>query len=264
MVSLSMMVVLIIEIGNSVTDCVVFEGERCIATYTIQTEKLKSGKEVLELTRRILNNHPSIYHAAVCSVVPSVGELFLSILASTLSGKVVEINSSLSLPFTLDYDPPHTLGADRLALCALSCRSWPDKAIIALDIGTAITFDVVSSRGVYLGGMILPGLDLMTAVLHDRTAKLPLVEITEEPIPLLGKSTADCMQSGVFWGCVKQVEGLLARVHRFLSDELQENAVRIIGTGGNSRLVASVMENPPVIDEHAVLKGAKVLLDMNL
>ena len=256
--------VLIVEIGNTVTDFAVFEGERCFATYTIQTGKLADSKEVLDQTRAILNHHPAIIHAAVCSVVPSVGELFLRSLANTLPGRVLEISSSLTLPFVLDYSPPDALGADRLALCALSCRNWPDEAIVALDIGTAITFDVLSSKRAYLGGMIMPGLDLMTAVLHDRTAKLPMVQITDPSIPLLGKSTVDCMQSGVFWGCIKQVEGLLAGIRRFLIGELQEDAVRVIGTGGSCKLVASAMDDPPVIDEQAVMKGAKVLLDMNI
>lgn len=256
--------VLIVEIGNTVTDFAVFNAEHCLATYTIQTEQLADRKKVLGQTAAVLKHHPAVIHAAVCSVVPSAGELFLQSLGNTLPGKVLEINSSLTLPFVLDYSPPNTLGADRLALCAYSRRNWPDKAAIALDIGTAITFDVLSSKGVYIGGMIMPGLDLMTAVLHDRTAKLPLVQITESSLPLLGKSTADCMQSGVFWGCIKQVEGLITAIRRFLTLELQEEEVRVVGTGGSCNLVASAMDDPPEIDAQAVMKGAKVLLDLNV
>ena len=83
-------------------------------------------------------------------------------------------------------------------------------------------------------------------------------------MPLLGRSTSDCMQSGVFWGCVKQVEGLLAGIRRYLSGALREETVRVIATGGSCRLVASAMAEPPLIDEQAVMKGAKVLLDMNI
>lgn len=256
--------VLIVEIGNTVTDFAVFNAERCRATYTVQTEQLADRKAVLEQTTTILNHHSAVIHAAVCSVVPSVGGLFLQSLTNNLPGKVLEISSSLTLPFVLDYSPPKTLGADRLALCAYSRRNWPDKAAIALDIGTAVTFDVLSSKGVYLGGMILPGLDLMTAVLHDRTAKLPLVQITEPSLPLLGKSTADCIQSGVFWGCIKQVEGLIAAIRRFLTVEFREDAVKVVGTGGSCKLVASAMDDPLEIDEQAVMKGAKVLLDLNI
>ena len=255
---------LIVETGNSATDFAVFDGESVLAAYSAPTDKLAEGNAVYELIEKVLHDHPSVSHAAVCSVVPSVGELFLHTLSNTLSGKVLEISSSLFLPFVLDYDPPDALGADRLALCALSCRNWPDEAIIALDIGTAITFDVLNSKGGYLGGMILPGLDLMTAVLHDRTAQLPQVQITSSSMPLLGRSTSDCMQSGVFWGCVKQVEGLLAGIRRYLSGALREETVRVIATGGSCRLVASAMAEPPLIDEQAVMKGAKVLLDMNI
>lgn len=256
--------VLIVEIGNSVTDFAVFEGDQHLASYTIPTEKLTEKEEALGQVKKILYGHSSIIHAAICSVVPPIGELFLRTLKNNLSGKVLEINSSLLLPFILDYKPPHALGADRLALCAFSSRLWRNQAVIALDIGTATTFDVLSSRGEYLGGMILPGLDLMTTVLHDRTAKLPEVRISDSSIPLLGRTTVDCIQSGVFWGCVKQVEGLLAEIRHYLDDVLGEKNIMVIATGGNSRLVAAAMAEPPVIDELAVMKGAKVLLDMNI
>jgi len=256
--------VLIIETGNSATDFSVYEEERSVAFYRVASEILGEGEEAERQISRIFQNHAAIQQAAICSVVPSLTALFLPILENRLAGRVVEINSSLSLPFVLDYHPPHTLGADRLAFCAL-CRSlWPDEAVIALDVGTAITFDVVSSEGVYLGGMILPGLDLMTAVLHDRTAKLPSVTISSSSIPLLGRSTAACIESGVFWGCVKQVEGLLADIERYLSERFHEKQVRVIATGGSSRMIASAMENPPLIDDQAVLKGAKILLEMNI
>ncbi len=256
--------VLIVEIGNSVTDFAVFEGDQHLASYTIPTEKLAERKAALGQVKKILYGHSSIIHAAICSVVPPIGELFLRILKNSLSGKVLEINSSLLLPFILDYKPPHALGADRLALCAFSSRLWRNQAVIALDIGTATTFDVLSSRGEYLGGMILPGLDLMTTVLHDRTAKLPEVRISDSSISLLGRTTVDCIQSGVFWGCVKQVEGLLAEIRHYLDDVLGEKNIMVIATGGNSRLVAAAMAEPPMIDELAVMKGAKVLLDMNV
>ncbi len=256
--------VLIVEIGNTVTDFAVFNDEHCLAASTALTAELSDRNKVQEQTTAILDHHPAVIHAAVCSVVPAVGTLFLQGLGNALPGRVLEINSSLNLPFTLDYKPPDALGADRLALCAYSSRKWPDKAVVSVDIGTAITFDVLSSRGVYLGGMILPGLDLMTAGLHQGTAKLPAVQITESSLPLLGKSTEECMQSGVFWGCVKQVEGLIAAIRRFLTWELQEEEVKVVGTGGSCTLVASALHDPPEINAQAVMKGAKVLLDINM
>lgn len=256
--------VLIVEIGNSVTDFAVFKGEHCRATYTIQTGKFSDTKKVQGEAARILGNHPDITDAALCSVVPVVGKRFLQTMQALLPGRVLEIQSSLSLPFVLDYDPPAALGADRLALCAFCRSTSPGEAVIAVDIGTAITFDVLSSKGVYLGGMILPGLDLMSAALHDRTAKLPLVRINKPVTPFLGKSTAECMQSGVFWGCVKEVEGLIEGMHRFLENDIGERNRRVVVTGGSGKLVASAMKNPPEIDEQAVLKGAKVLLDLNI
>ena len=255
---------LIVEIGNSVTDFAVFDGTTFLAAYTAQTEILSVGNAGYEQIEKILHDHPDVNHAAVCSVVPLAGGHIYHVLGNILSGRVLDINSSLTLPFELDYNPPSALGADRLALCAYSSRLREDHAVIALDIGTATTFDVLGSGGKYLGGMILPGLDLMATVLHDRTAKLPDVRISEPPISLLGKTTHDCIQSGVFWGCVRQVEGLLTEIRHYLDDVLGEKNIMVIATGGNSRFVAGAMKEPPMIDEQAVLKGAKVLLDINM
>ena len=254
---------LIVEVGNSVTELAVFEGSSKSLSLKAPTSGLSEGQQVDRMLSGLFSDGHGITHAAVCSVVPPLTDLFLTSLAERIPGTVLEISCSLSLPFTLDYRPPEALGADRLALCAQVRHSWPEETVIALDIGTAMTCDVISSSGDYLGGMILPGIDLMTSALHDRTARLPKVDISG-PAPLLGRSTEECIRSGVFWGAVRQAEGLVRAVKQLLEEEHAGSSFRVLATGGSSRLIASAMENPPEIDEDAVLKGARVLLEMNM
>ena len=253
---------LIVEIGNSFTELALFEGFSRTSSHRFPTVLFQDVAEAERRVQTVLQDLPPDADAAVCSVVPSLNPLFAELLARRLSGRLIEISSALSLPFTLEYRPEEALGADRLALCSYVRYTWPREAVIALDIGTALTCDVIRSSGDYLGGMILPGIDLMASALHERTAKLPEVSV-REAAPLLGRSTEECIRSGVFWGAVKQVSGLVPAVKRHLAEEHGEGPIRVVATGGDSRLIASAMEEPPEIEEDAVLKGARILLDMN-
>jgi len=153
---------------------------------------------------------------------------------------VIRINASLRLPFLLSYDPPEALGPDRIALCAHAATIEGSGAVIALDIGTAITADALSSDGRYLGGIIMPGLELMADVLHSGTARLPRVRVAL-PGGILGRSTRECIQSGVVWGCVSGVEGLISKITRWLEAEHGEKEVRVIATGGMRRFLLSCL-----------------------
>ena len=254
---------LVLDTGNSFTHAAVFSGDAVIDISSLPTQSLENEIEARKLVERILHDHPDVCHAAVCSVVPSVGGLLRRVLGGVLSGSVIDISSSLKLPFSLNYNPPSAFGADRLAFCSFCSSFFSKGPVIAIDIGTAITFDVLVPDEGYFGGLIMPGLDMMSAVLHDRTAKLPRVKVTG-PVALLGRSTAECMKSGVFWGCVKQIEGVLKDIRHVLAEKNGQHDVKIIATGGSSRLVASGLQESILVDDQAVLKGGKVLLDMNI
>ncbi len=254
---------LIIEVGNSGTDIAVFQEDRCLECLRVPTVSLGSARDIESCLNELLQRYQGIGLAGVCSVVPKLTRLFTIVLKDFYAMRLVEIDSSIALPFRFDYAPRESLGPDRIALLALSAGMYPRKAVVAVDIGTAMTFDVLDSSAFYLGGMILPGVDLMSFVLHDRTARLPLVRITE-PASLLGNSTESCIRSGIYWGCIKQVEGLLMTILDYLQHEAGERDVEILMTGGNSRMIASGLSFPVTVDEQAVLKGAGMLVGMNL
>lgn len=253
--------VLIVVIGNTTTSLAVFENESFPDLEKLPTMSFSDVDAMRSGLNKVLERHPEIREAAVCSVVPAVAGLCAGLLGTMLPGTVLTIGTSLNLPFTLRYDSPETFGADRIALCAYSQYRFPDHALIAVDIGTAITFDVLNSRKEYLGGMILPGLDMMAGALHDRTAQLPLIRI-DRSRSLLGQSTADCIKNGIFWGTVMQVRGLLEQIELFLRTDCREEHISIIATGGNSPLIANEIGNL-IVDDLAVVKGSRLLLKLN-
>ena len=254
---------LVLDIGNTTTTVAVFgDGEEPLVERLLST-MFNDPAVVADTFGRLTVDYGPFREAAICSVVPDIAARCAEVIGSVLALPVVKIGPGLRLPFTLRYENSHTFGADRVALCAWSSTLFADRAHIAVDIGTAITFDVIDSKGEYVGGLIMPGIDVMSGALHSRTAQLPLVTI-DRRMELLGRSTGDCMKSGIFWGVVKQVGGLIDEIGAYLREELGEPSVSVIVTGGNSRLVAPEIDSIDVVDELAVVRGIKLLLEMNL
>lgn len=251
--------VLVVDVGNTTTTCAVFLAERVVRTAIVPTETLKHRAE--QLLRPFADAYPEIREAVLCSVVPAVSDQLRHMLPAWLSGNVLEISASLRLPFVLHYDPPESFGADRIAFCALGRKLAVDRALIALDVGTAITFDVLGRSGDYLGGFIMPGIDLMARSLHECTAQLPLVAI-QPPEELLGRSTAASVRNGIFWGSIAQVEGLSSRILRTLRERGEGEAV-VIATGGNASWVVRELAVPVLLVDHAVAAGANYLYRLN-
>ncbi len=254
--------VLVVEAGNTTTTFAVFLDGLVADTVTITTDSLFAPDQLQELLHPFVAAYPGMRDAVLCSVVPGVSAVVSASLAHLLSGTVMQVSSRLNLPFLLQYDSPESFGADRIALCAAGKELFPERAVIALDIGTAITFDVLDGCGSYLGGFIMPGLDLMARSLHERTAQLPLVAIAPPVGGLLGRSTAECIRNGIFWGCVAQIDGLTARIMRTLLDQGQ-SAPAVMATGGNAPSVVRHLKVEPLLVEHAVARGAHYLYQLN-
>ncbi len=253
---------LVLDIGNTSTTMAVFGDGPDPLVRRVQSGALLVPGAAADTFRKLSLECGPFSEVAICSVVPGIASLCAEAISTALSVPVVPIGSGLRLPFTLSYENSNAFGADRLALCAWSSTIFSGRAHIAVDIGTAITFDVLDSKGGYVGGLIMPGIDVMAGALHSRTAQLPLVGIDSRPA-LLGRSTGECIRSGIFWGAVKQVEGLVAEIVRYLREELGEAEVGVIATGGNSRLIADEIASIDVVDELAVLRGTLLLLELN-
>lgn len=253
---------LVVETGNTTASIALFRGNDCLEVHKVPSPVMSSREKVAEQLLPLLVNYPDLRDAALCSVVPLLDQPIIDTLRSHLPGAVVKVTSSMQLPFTLHYDSPESFGADRIALCALGCQFYAGEAVIALDIGTAITVDVLDSSLDYLGGLIMPGLDLMAKSLHEHTARLPLVGI-DRPESLVGFSTAECIRNGIVLNCVSGIDGLLVKIKKWLREERGEERIRVIAAGGNAPLVAAMLDASPVVEEHAVLRGSRYLFSLN-
>ena len=252
----------VVEIGNTTASFAVFKGDECLEVHKVPSIMLSGYDDVTAQVVPILKRYPALADAALCSVVPSVGSTVSNFLRDHLTGQVLEVSSSMQLPFMLRYESPASFGADRIALCAQSSLLYPEEPVIALDIGTAITVDVLGADRAYLGGLIIPGIDLMAKALNEHTARLPLVTM-DFPDTLIGFSTSECIRNGIIWGCVSGLEGLLVKIKTLLVEEHNAENIRVLATGGNAPLIAGMLASSPELDELAVLRGTRYLFTLN-
>jgi type III pantothenate kinase len=159
---------------------------------------------------------------------------------------------------TIEYPKPESIGADRLANVAAVAELYECPAIV-VDFGTAVTFDVVSERRSYIGGVIAPGLEAMTNFLYQRTALLPRLSL-KEPHRAVGKSTIEAMRSGAIFGYRGLVREILARIK---AEQFSRKKVTVVATGGYARLVASQLREVAVVHPHLTLEGLRIVGNLN-
>ncbi len=172
---------------------------------------------------------------------------------------VFEVRHTCRLPFVMGYETPETLGNDRLAAAAGGWLQYAGigTALLVIDAGTAITYEVIDAAGVYRGGAIGPGPALLSRALHTGTAQLPeLLDLPGESA--IGGSTVEAIRIGVHWGFRESVAGMIRRIR----EELQ-TALLVIVTGGWAADLAAEVTEIDLVDPHLVLRGTRLLLDLN-
>lgn len=238
---------LCIDQGNSRTKIAIFDGER-LKKHIIYKHFCSSDVERLFSLYPIDN-----------SIISSVSNIEPAVVNALhrLSKCCVLFDHTTPIPITNGYDTPATLGQDRLAAAVGAAHMFPKENVLIIDVGSAITYDVVSDKGEFLGGNIAPGLKMRFSVLKQMTKKLPYVEVeAEELIPLFGKNTHDAIAAGVIRGTIFEVKGYM----RALAEQVS-HFVTII-TGGNNPYIIKSIESAHV-EKHLVLIGLNVILNYN-
>ncbi|MEM7012838.1 MAG: type III pantothenate kinase [Verrucomicrobiota bacterium] len=173
--------------------------------------------------------------------------------------QLLEVGHDLTLGVSLDFPNPTTIGADRLANAAGLIALFDEAPAIAVDFGSAVTFDIISAERAYVGGIIAPGLNAMTDYLHERTALLPKIEI-EEPDQLIGKSTKSAMLSGAVHGYRVLVKEILQQ----LREELAEGGeVKTVATGGYAELISREIAGIDAVRPDLTFEGMRVIANLN-
>jgi type III pantothenate kinase len=241
---------LLIDISNSYAKLAFASRDRVSNPARMPTSEVSSSVVAEFLRRRQVNK------VVVSSVVPTKNSAISK--AARNKAQVLWLDWKLRLGVTIEYPKPQSIGADRLANAAAVADLYGCPAIV-VDFGTAVTFDVVSVRRRYIGGVIAPGLEAMTNFLYQRTALLPRLSL-KEPHRAVGKSTIEAMRSGAVFGYRGLVREILARIK---AEQFSRKKVTVVATGGYARLVASQLPEVAVVHPHLTLEGLRIVGNLN-
>jgi len=251
---------LALDIGNTAITIGVFDGEQVRARWSIATDVENLVDEYAILLLNLLRTEElsgdDIDEAILGSVVPSLTPVFQEVCRRYFKVTPLVVDPGVRTGIRIIYDSPRDVGADRIidAVAAIKLYGPP---LIVVDFGTATVFDAISKEGDYVGGAIAPGIGISLEALFERTAKLPRIEL-ERPKHAIGKTTVSAMQSGIVFGYVGLIEGIISR----MKAELDPDA-KVIATGGYAPLIA---KETPVIQEVNVdltLVGLRLIQEAN-
>ncbi len=251
---------LAIDIGNTNVTLGVFQGEKLRTTWRVASDIDQMPDEyavtLLSLMRHEGIEDSDIKEVSLCSVVPPLTTTWAELCQKYFHVSPLVVGAGVRTGVRIRMDNPREVGADRIVNAAAAHQLWGGPVIIA-DLGTATTFDVVSKEGDYLGGVIAPGIRISAQSLFTRTAQLPRVELAR-PKRAIGTNTVSAMQSGIIFGYVGLVEGIINRIQQ----ELPEKA-KVAATGGYSPLIAKETTIIDVVDLDLTLVGLRLIYDMN-
>ncbi len=253
--------IICMDVGNTNIKYAVFDGEKLAMSFRVATEHKKTSDEYGGQLISILGNNKinasEIKGGIISSVVPQLDYTLERMCLSYLKIKPLQLVPGLKTGLNLRVDNAKEVGADRVVNNVAAIRKYGAPLII-IDFGTATTFNVIDSKGEFIGGVIAPGIKGSLDSLVNGTAKLPRVEI-ERPASVIGKNTVTNMQSGIVFGFAGLVEYIVKKIKR----ELKSENITTVATGGFSEVIAKEISCIDRIDKLLTLEGLKYLYDIN-
>ena len=246
---------LVADVGNTETvfGLLNLSGDEVLESWRVSTRVPRTPAEYRILLDALLAMQPvqgsRVRRGVIGSVVPSVTRTVVDAMASVVDGAVFEVKATSGLPIELDVEEPLTVGADRI-VNTLAAKTRFGRDTIAVDLGTATTFDCITADGVFRGGVIAPGLSAGLDWLARSTAKLPRVDLVP-PEAVIGRRTETCIQSGVFYSAVDAVDGIVARIRAsWRSDNLL-----VVATGGFAPVIGPHAASVERVEPYLTLQG---------
>ena len=242
---------LLFDIGNTHTHLGLATDARVLKQMNIPTRQWFGG-HAAALVKKFVGAK-KIDGSVLCSVVPRATPHVRKAVRQLWKLDTLELNAQTTRGVGIDYPKPQTIGADRLANSVAAVKRF-GAPVVVVDFGTAVTFDVVNARGNYVGGIIAPGLAAMTDYLHEKTALLPRIKITE-PKNVVGKSTEQAMLAGAVYGYRGLVRELISELKR----ELKAKRLPVVATGGYAKLMAAGLPEISAVAPNLTLEGLRLV-----
>ncbi|MFT5703400.1 MAG: type III pantothenate kinase, partial [Rickettsiales bacterium] len=251
---------LAIDIGNTNIVFGLFLDEKLIHKFRIETIKNKSAEDyAIDIVELFLNQKVDclkISNVVLVSVVPNLNATIESAVQKFYSGEVFVAGRNLKLKIKIDLQNKQEVGQDRLVNAIAGYQKFGGNLVIA-DFGTATTLDVVGKDGEYLGGIIAPGINLSIKALYDMTAQLPKIQVKAQK-NVIGKNTIEAMNSGIYFGYISLIEGLVEKIKSELN-----RPMTLILTGGLSSLFGEALVAPEFIQPSLTLEGLRLVAKQN-
>lgn len=251
---------LVVDVGNTHTVLGLYDAGTLIGHWRVVSSNYRTGDELYILLSMLLQttriNADQVSGCCVSSVVPQLNAAIQHVSRRTFGIEALMVEPGIKTGIVLQCDNPKEVGADRIANAAGALVDYTGPMII-IDFGTATTFDVVTARAEWQGGVIAPGVQLASDALFERCARLPRVDIVA-PKNVIGRDTVTNIQAGLTYGYADMVDGLVVRI----SEEMNDTP-RVIATGGLAKTIARVGKRIDVVDHMLTLKGLRSIYERN-
>ncbi|MHB1127651.1 MAG: type III pantothenate kinase [Bacillota bacterium] len=252
---------LIIDVGNTNIVWGVYKGEILIAHWRISTDRQRTADELGMIIRNLFQYHglemKEVKAVAISSVVPALMFMLEELSRKYFKVDPLVVGPGIKTGMPIKYDNPREVGADRIVNGVAAYEKYGGP-IIVVDFGTATTFDAISGKGEYLGGAIAPGIGISMEALFEKAAKLPRVELAK-PSTVIGKNTVASMQSGIIFGFIGQIDGIVTRMKAELG-----SSSAVVATGGLAELFSHDSQTIDTVDPLLTLEGLRYIYLRNL
>ncbi len=247
-----------IDIVNTNVVIGIYRNSELIAHWRLSSQTARTSDECWILLSSLLKSNSiemdQVQGGIISSVVPNLTATFMQVLEDYFQHNPIIVSSELKIDLKILYEDPRAVGADRICNAVAGFHRYGGPLVI-LDFGTATTFDVVSINNEYLGGIIAPGIELTAAVLHQRAARLPKVEL-KFPASVIGTTTESSIQAGLMFGTVELINGLITRIEGQLG-----TPVKTVATGGLAKVVVPYTNKIVPVEPFLTLEGLRLIYE---